>query len=557
VDAESAKPRAARALRGRMRFGLFLGLAVLLGALAWLARSSARGPGPRTAAREAEAREAGELELLAPEVPPGESRGDSSGAEGERDPSTRGRSSATRAPKAEAAAAAVRGRVVVAETGDPVEAVLDLRLRTIDLLRSEDLRTRPDGSFVGQTLFRRSVLLALVRTEEGRELVDHEALFDPRAEGEWLVRVPERAWPTFAFGTVVDRRGEPLAGAAVRLVPLAAGLAPADGESGRDGFVHLRPLRAGRYRLHADGRWARAEPVELELRTGPNELGLLVVPEPEPGGDLVLTIESDSPGVPFCGFELTDMAAAGGRRQRFDSTLGHVTEGGKLRLAVSDLPAGRYALEVRALDGRGYEPASLRFSPPARLELRATGAGHAGYTFHARDASTGEELLGFTVLGRKGRTWRCQSAFREERIQSNVLIGSRSVALGEVHLEPGFDSWVVTMNGYRAAMGRFAGAGATIEVALEPGWSELYQFEDANGDAFAPPQLQRFLEPPVLEGVEVLADGVLAGTSDADGFVALSADKEPAEIEFRKPGWFPADQYRLDILRTVEMAQSP
>jgi hypothetical protein len=114
----------------------------------------------------------------------------------------------------------------------------------------------------------------------------------------------------------------------------------------------------------------------------------------------------------------------------------------------------------------------------------------------------------------------------------------------------------VHASGYRAAAGSFAEAGDTITVALEPGWSELFQFEEAEGEAGGPPQHRGAQDPPVLAGVELLVGGQPVGTADAQGFFLLHAEREPEGIEFRLPGWRVVNEEYLASLHTVVLART-
>jgi hypothetical protein len=70
--------------------------------------------------------------------------------------------------------------------------------------------------------------------------------------------------------------------------------------------------------------------------------------------------------------------------------------------------------------------------------------------------------------------------------------------------------------GHRAVRGGGTGS-EDVEVVLERGWAELLLFEDALGDTSGNPTSAACAR--CCPGVEVFADGVRAGVSDADGIV--------------------------------------
>jgi hypothetical protein len=260
----------------------------------------------------------------------------------------------------------------VAETGDPIEESLVVRLRTLDLERKEELFTNPDGSFVSATAYRSGVLLALVKARDGRELADHEAGFDPAANEEWLVRIPSQEYPTLVRGTVVDRRGDPVAEVPVRIVARAHGGTWDEVLSGRNGLFELNDLRAGSYALLVHGLWRPAEPIDLVLRAGRERArrrrGRR---DARRGAAGPLRVRGRFGG------------SSGGARR--GTARGSAARGAVLLVlrgrsaaeassssASRAFPAGRAALSVESLDGRTYALAPERVRVPGVIEIRVS-----------------------------------------------------------------------------------------------------------------------------------------------------------------------------------------
>ena len=551
-----------------MRLGPAFGLAALLiGSvlavlLLWTpSRRAGQDLGDFTAAGTL----AAEVELLKPDELPGSSSATAESAPRRRE---RGEANSGRGGPLQAV---VRGRVVVLETGDPIEAVLDLRLRTLDLRASESLVTNSDGTFTSHRAFRSGVLLALVQSPEGRELVDHEAPFDPASPEEWLVPVSNNQWPTLASGRVVDRLGRPIEEAQVTLLELSKPRIPAfergdswgqstlqdlmrageykafsRGLTDEGGRFTAGDLHAGRYRLDAHGHWARAASSEVVLRTGPNELGEIVVDEPV-GAEVTVRLVLEQPELalePVFEFE----PAEGGPVRRFLSDPAEWNDDGSLTVRIPEIPARRYELRVRPHDGGVYQPEHLSVVPPATVEFHVKAGSARETIFRARHAGTGEAVMGFTVLARMGSVLEVNQARRLLEAGLGWV-----TQMGEVSVRPGFDEWFLTRAGFLPASGAFPPGGGTLEVSLEPGWGYLLRIEDANGDDFAPRNVLGLQDPPGLADVEVLADGRSVGVSDRRGFVLLKLEKEHARLEYRRPGWRVVSEFGSTVL----MTQSP
>ncbi|NOT31349.1 MAG: carboxypeptidase regulatory-like domain-containing protein, partial [Planctomycetes bacterium] len=402
-----------------------------------------------------------------------------------------------------ASRAAVRGRLVVAETGDPIEGAFPVRLRTLDLEHKESLWTRPDGSFTSAGEFERGVLLARVQDEKGRELVDHEGLFEPKATEEWRVPVPARAYPTLARGRVLDRRGNPLAEVRVQLVPLDASRPYAEKLSDEDGSFSLVGLRAGTFRLHLQGVWARSEPALVSLRGGTNELGERVLVEPDGAGLVVRFVPVEQGRWPDAVLALRSKASP--YEVLYGTGMAEELASGLFELRLGRIPAGECTLTIQSRDGCLYEPLQHTFTPPAEVEIQVRGGGGEGVVLRVRDAESGELLTRFEVWNRQLGLWQINGVSIHEHPGEEAPVSQLEV--GDM------DAWVVLAPGHRGAFGTndLALAGV-VEVALERGWSELLVFEDVEGDALGNPDIGR--RRALLAGVEVRADGEFVGASD-------------------------------------------
>lgn len=522
-------------------------LALLFAGAWWLARPEPRSANEPLPGPVAEGNRLSEAELVEPARGAAESApepgADARAAPAARDAGRRTKLAPGRPPEP-APRSAVRGRLVVAETGDAIEEALAVHLRTIDLVREESLVTRLDGTFTSAGEFERGVLLARVQDENGHELMDHEALFDPQATEEWRVPVPARAYPTLARGRVVDRRGNPLAEVRVQLVPLDASQPYAEKLSDEEGSFTLVGLRAGTFRLHLQGVWARSEPALVSLRAGTNELGERVLAEPDGPGLVVRFAPAQRGRWPDAVLALRSKASP--YEVLYGTGMAEELASGVFELRLGRIPAGGCTLTIHSRDGCLYEPRQHTFTPPAEVEVAVRGGGGEGVVLRVRDAQSGELLTRFEVWNRQLGLWQRNgvSVHRhpgEEAPVSQLEVGD-------------MDAWVVLAPGHRGAFGTNELArDGVVEVALERGWSELLVFEDVEGDALGNPDFGR--RRALLAGVEVRADGEFVGASDEDGLVLLTGAGQPAALEFRLGGWWLVSERHLGALRFVGLVR--
>jgi hypothetical protein len=415
--------------------------------------------------------------------------------------------------------APVRGRLLISATGDPLDEVLRLRLRTGDVTQVEDLITAPDGTFVTTSEFPRGLLLLKVFRPNGEQAADLEGAFDPAAPEEWVVRVP---WPTFVHGTVLDRAGQSLPRVEVALVPRRAGAPILEGRT-RHGEFSLQGLQPGSYTLHL---WIGLEghALELDVRRGPNELGELRIPFGETSGEVRGRLVAHD-GAPEARVLLLsqpeDLVAA--VEAEADPTRPDTST-----FLFRNVPAGRHRLEILACDGRRYEPQGLAVEPnAAELEFLATG--------------------------------------REERFQLRVVVdGETEQACGLVRLHGqwfldhgGFaradvERWVALYPGRRPATGERP-VGAEIRVEPGAGHGQAFLFAEAGRDtAWANGGGVR---GRMLAGVEVLVDGRTVATSDAAGLALVDLAQAPGEVAFRLPGWQVVEVIESWLVGSVALAR--
>ncbi|MCB9915334.1 MAG: hypothetical protein H6828_09315 [Planctomycetes bacterium] len=386
-------------------------------------------------------------------------------------------------------------------------------------------------------------------------------------EGDWFGRAPVRSTAGVAplevpvrlvqyaaFGGLVqDAAGRAVVGARVRVrqesgdaLPLYAApwreqVTDADGSFAFDqqlepGQYHLRLLSEGRAPVDLDVALEEGglEGYVLEVREVDATHALVgeVRPHGAAAPALILGLRSADGSVERVLHPLQDPA-----RARASGAV--VTSDGALRFRFEALPAGRYELVLFALDGLPYAPSAQTVEVPGDpLVIAAVAAGTPEvFAFDVRGAEGGPPIEHYHALFRAPGWW---------------TPGAHGLAPGQpvAALAPDAPvTWMAWAHGYRPAYGD-AGAFAPDEaggprraaLVLEPGWgAELYLREAGpagapdDADAYEQIALAR-LRPPV-PGVEVWADGALAGTSDAAGLVRLSLAAKPARLELRKPGW--------------------
>ncbi|HEX6885128.1 MAG TPA: carboxypeptidase-like regulatory domain-containing protein [Planctomycetota bacterium] len=449
----------------------------------------------------------------------------------------------------------IRGRLIEDPGGAPVRSGRLVLLSSPDDRVAESVRTDASGGFVTTRAFPRGTVRAWVKHPRTRELLArHEAPFDPEASREWLVPVPsalppraeaasEDVWAEL-HGRVVTlgERGAP--DALVRVFSLAEGSEGATTTDERGEF-RLSGLRPGRHRVLALGAFAASEPVEVELEPGADEAVALFLPVAgSPGPIRGRLLEESGRGEPFGALLLRDPRS--GRELVFLSEfkLWGDDEDGQTPFELRGVPPGEYELSVLAIDGRSYEPASLRVQPPCDgLEFRARAKPGRVYAMRVRDAVSGESLETVVFLGRIHGQW-----------------------FGGEEDEPvpdAFERWLVYAPGYRSATGDFARAMPAgeneegnevleIEVELARGFALAVLFKDASGSRLVAPELSDFIGDP-LAGVQVFDGDELVAESDADGLALVDLPRAPESLHYGLAGWRVVGEDEEDGIRFVQM----
>ncbi|NOT31350.1 MAG: hypothetical protein HOP15_12965 [Planctomycetes bacterium] len=453
------------------------------------------------------------------------------------------------------------GRLVEAESRAALAVERIVLLASPDNSVAETLRSRADGSFTGTRDFPRGSVRAWIKDPaSGELLVRHEAEFDPERAGEWLVPVPsaapaqpargeepakERAEEgTTVRGRVLDLAALPVANAVVKVFPLGAPGEVRHGDTDSSGEFTL-PLVPGAHRLIVQGRFATSTAL-LVAAQGANDAGVILLPAAASAGDLRGRLVADSDeGDPFAFLVLRELASGRELGATSDWELFAGEKDGISAFAIKGVPPGEYELEVVGLDGREYEPESLRVSPPAEgLEFRARGPAPVGVVFVARDELSGQPVESFLLLVRIHGQW----------------VGD----LGSEAPSRAFDRWAVHADGYRPAQGDFTGARVVrdeegrehleLEVALGRGLGGAVLFKDLESDRLVAPGFEGFLDPG-LDDVQVLADGQVVARSDPSGLAVFVLARAPERLEFVRPGWRVASDRVDEGVRVVFLAR--
>jgi len=395
------------------------------------------------------------------------------------------------------------------------------------------------------------------------ELRSQDGLYEGRAEVHALRGVHEVEVACIArgavFGFVLDKGGAPLANVSVDAVQLSPdGVERLGAKTGPDGRYQLAAARPGRMQLLFSSPGATQRPRrQLDVPRGLTRVPDVVLASAAAGGLVRGSLQSRAR--PFqarvrlraldgSGYEQSGVIAMqiGGTTLRAPSaeavraTVARAAEAHEdlpwtASFSFANVPPGRYELCVVTSDGQRWFPPVQVVEAPAEgllFDLDETPTTVA-YFLEARDAETEQPLGGVGVSVRDARG--------ALELDEDVKSGAPFLELVE---ETAFE-WTATARGYAAAHGTerdFTGdlARRTARVSLRRGYSARLRFLDWSQAAGAArwsdgPRTGSSARGPA--GVQVLADGVLVATSDAQGLASVELASEPEHIEVRLPGW--------------------
>lgn len=185
----------------------------------------------------------------------------------------------------------------------------------------------------------------------------------------------------------------------------------------------------------------------------------------------------------------------------------------------ADVPQGEYVLELRPIDNRRWE--SLRqvvVAPAEDLEFLCLDEGPTlELGFRAVDARDGTSLARANAI-----LWHGEPV-EELRLDDDWETGRYLGVPADSAL-----TWVVRADGYQLAWGDDGaipdeGDPRVVETRLAPGWGQVFKVTTRERDP--------------LEGVELVVDGASVGRTDAQGLIAVSRDRLPTSLAFRREGW--------------------
>ncbi|MFT7486799.1 MAG: hypothetical protein ACI9F9_002655 [Candidatus Paceibacteria bacterium] len=361
---------------------------------------------------------------------------------------------------------------------------------------------------------------------------------------------------TLFGGRLLDDSGAPVGGAELRMhqdsAPLIAPLSalPLVAHSDVDGRFDFGGVEPGQHHLRVRSEGIADVHLEVKLEYGENEGYTLTLANQEEAKSLPVAVAGGSDDeLPFALLALRSLNG-----QHVWRVL-HTNEGGGPMTRVSrsgvgyaalfpGLPAGRYELSVHGLDGRQYQPERVELSyedldQGVFIQALPAESVHE-LTFDVLDATSQQPLSGVGVRFSSPQWWSQDGFLLPEEGPAAVLPANTSSP-----------EWMLVRHGYQPVYGTFkapASGGNLVEtVFMEAGWGCELIFRDgslrlprSNSDSWLQAAEVHLARP--LEGVQVLADGVQVGRSDANGRLRVTLDERPARLQFRKPGWreFPA-----------------
>lgn len=190
--------------------------------------------------------------------------------------------------------------------------------------------------------------------------------------------------------------------------------------------------------------------------------------------------------------------------------------------SFDEIPAGQYELSLRPLDNLRWNTLRMNVSPPVEgLEfICEDDVPTFDFGFRAIDAETGDPIE---------KSWSI--VWQGNPLDNIRLEDDWETGLYEAVPEGVSLTWVLRAKGYRLARGdesdiRPGTDHRVIEARLVRGWGQVFKVTESEGDPGDP-----------IAGVELLADGVSVGVTDARGMVSMDLDAKPSRLEFRFDGW--------------------
>ena len=216
--------------------------------------------------------------------------------------------------------------------------------------------------------------------------------------------------------------------------------------------------------------------------------------------------------------------------------------------AFEDLPAGRYTVRLRPMDGRRYDRLTAEVQVPAEEVLFTTAEAaedEIDYVLRVVDASTGDVLPEASLLWRFGPVW---SPDVETGPGETVESGPSMMDLAGVACAPGY-----LPRKFVPADFEREGDRVLMEVPLERGHGAALVMLDADrlmGGSEA--RFDDWLPAEGISGARVVVAGRVVGTSDATGLALVDARNPIDAFEVRAPGWV-----ELTRLRFQDHARTP
>jgi len=350
-------------------------------------------------------------------------------------------------------------------------------------------------------------------------------------------------------GQVIDATGRPVVDARVSLFQLSGSALPVvstDWQSVytlRNGaFFFEEGVEPGRYHLRVESAGREDVDLDLPIEEEGTSAYRIRLPEVPIAGAISGVLRGGEAGAPpMALLSLRSIDGGGVRRWLHplerDPLWGNLTqEDDRLAFFFEDVPVGHLELSLFPLDGRAWAPRTVELDGPAEgLAFTCDDAAPpVTYHFEVEDAATGEPLEEFRAVFRADGWWNPEG-----------LLLAPGVPAAKVSPDTSF-TWMVYQPGYRPRYGELPGeveaSQLTICLELEPGWGAELWLRDARGGGDRPEldtwvTMARVHQAPPVGGVEILADGVALGRSDAEGVFRVSLDEEPRVLEIGDASW--------------------